>query len=142
MSLGRGNLFWARRGSLVVLAQSSSDPSILEWEGFLDGTTAAMTENGGRCRVLVFTAGGKPDSEQRALSLERGWRDNKASPVVVVTTDALARGVITVFSWFGMNIRAFSDRELDQAYAHLQLTPAERRWLLVERRILQERLKI
>ncbi|RYZ03088.1 MAG: STAS/SEC14 domain-containing protein [Myxococcales bacterium] len=142
MPLGRGNLFWARRGSLVLLVQSTVDPTVTEWDGFLTAASETMAENGGRCRVLVFTAGGKPDAEQRARSLESGWRDNKASPVVVVTSDTLARGVITVFSWFGLNIRAFTEAQLQQAYDRLQLTPLERRWLSVERRILEERLKL
>ena len=124
-----------------MLVQSGVDPSLAEWDSFLDGTSEAMSENGGRCRVLVFTAGGKPDSEQRARSFDRGWRDNKHSPVVVVTSDPLARGVITVFSWFGLNIRAMTEAELEQAYARLELSTSERRWAAFERKILEERLK-
>lgn len=134
-------MLWARRESLVLLVQSAVDPTLEEWDGFLDGTSAAMSENAGRCRVLVFTLGGKPDSEKRARSLDRGWRDNKDSPVVVVTSDPLARGVITVFSWFGMNIRTVTEQHLEQAYARLELSTAERRWVTLERKILQERLK-
>lgn len=139
--VGASNLVWARRGSLVVLVQAKTDPTHAEWDTFLDATSAAMQEHGGRCRVLVFTAGGKPDSEQRARSLDRGWRDNRQSPVAVVTNDPLARGVITVFSWFGMNIRAVREDQLEGALNGLELTDAERRWLAVERRILDERLK-
>ena len=125
-----------------MLVQGPADPTFIEWDTFLDGTSAAMAENGGRCRVVVFTAGGKPDSEQRARSLERGWRDNKGSPIVVVTSDRLARGVITVFSWFGLNIHAATEAELEKVYARLELTSLEQRWLSVERRILEERLKL
>jgi hypothetical protein len=139
---GQANLVWARRSSLVVLVQAKADPTTAEWDSFLDATTAAMSENQGRCRVLVFTAGGKPDSEQRARSLAQGWRDNRRSPVAVVTNDPLARGVITVFSWFGMNIRAVREDRLDDALTQLELSDAERRWLSVERRILEERLKL
>jgi hypothetical protein len=142
MSVGGGNLFWARRGSFVVVVQSARDPSTAEWDSFLGATSEAMAENGGRCHVLVFTAGGKPDAELRARSLERGWRDNSDSPVVVVTRDALARGVITIFSWFGLNIRAVTEEQLQQAHDRLQLTSLELRWLAVERRILQEKLKL
>jgi hypothetical protein len=138
---GAQNLVLARRGSLVLLVQAKSDPTLAEWNTFLDATSAAMQEHQGRCRVLVLTSGGKPDSEQRALSLERGWRDNRQSPVAVVTSDPLARGVITVFSWFGLNIRAFRESQLDQALGWLELSDVERRWLSVERRILEERLK-
>lgn len=141
MSVGSGNLLCIRSASLVLLVQAASDPTAAEWDGFLDATSEAMAENGGRCRVLVFTAGGKPDSELRARSLERGWRDNPASPVVVITEDRLALGAITVFSWFGLNIRALKEKQLDAAYAWLELTPAEQRWVATERRILEQRLK-
>ena len=142
MSVGSRNLLCNRSGSLVLLVQSASDPTLAEWETFLDATSKAMAENGGKCRVLVITAGGKPDSELRARSLERGWRDNPASPVVVITEDRLALGAITVFSWFGLNIRAFKEKDLDAAYARLALTPFERSWVTTERRILEQRLKL
>jgi len=122
------------------LVQAAVDPSLSEWDGFLDVTTRAMADNGGTCRVLVFTDGGKPDSEMRERSLERGWRDNPKSPVVVITDQAVARGVITVFSWFGLNIRGFAPSKVEQAFAHLDLSPAERSWVLAERPALQARL--
>lgn len=137
---GRTNLVWARRGPLVLLIQAATDATHVEWDGFLDATSAAMASNEGACRVLVLTAGGKPDSEQRARSLARGWRDNRSSKVAVVTSDQLARGVITVFSWFGMSIRAFHDDKLEAALSWLPLNGVERRWFAVERRILDERL--
>jgi DNA-binding LacI/PurR family transcriptional regulator len=142
MSVGARNLMCNRSGSLVLLVQAASDPTVAEWETFLDTASEAMAENGGQCRVLVITAGGKPDSELRARSLERGWRDNPASPVVVITEDRLALGAITVFSWFGLNIRAFKGKQLDAAYARLELTSVERRWVDVERRVLEQRLKL
>jgi hypothetical protein len=140
--VGSLNLLCNRRGSLVLLVQAASDPTAAEWETFLDATSAAMAENGGKCRVLVVTAGGKPDSELRARSLERGWRDNPGSPVVVITEDRLALGVITVFSWFGLNIRGFKEKQLDAAYARLELTFVERGWVVLERRVLEQRLKL
>jgi hypothetical protein len=120
--------------------QAASDPTMAEWDTFLDTTSRAMAEHGGRCRVLVFTAGGKPDAAQRARSLERGWRDNPSSPVVVVTDQLLALGVITVFSWFGMNIRAVQPRLAEEAYVRLDLTPEERIWVTVERRKIEVQL--
>jgi hypothetical protein len=111
-----------------------------EWDTFLDTTSRAMEEHGGRCRVLVFTAGGKPDAAQRARSLERGWRDNPSSPVVVVTDQLLALGVITVFSWFGLNISGVQPRSVEEAYVRLELTPEERIWVTIERRKIEAQL--
>jgi hypothetical protein len=111
-----------------------------DWEEFLDDTAAAMAENDGRCRVLVFTAGGKPNAAQRARSLERGWLENPRSAAAVVSDGRVVRGVITVFSWFGLNIRAVAPDRLDDAFAHLSLTSAERAWVTAERRKLEGRL--
>jgi hypothetical protein len=129
-----------RRGSLVLLVQAASDPTMAEWDTFLDTTSRAMAEHGGRCRVIVFTAGGKPDAAQRARSLERGWRDNPNSPVLVVTDQLLALGVITVFSWFGLNIRAVQPRWVEEAYVRLELTAEERAWVALERRRIDAQL--
>jgi len=140
MGVGLPGLLTARRGALVLLLQAAVDPTLSEWDAFLDVTTRAMADHGGTCRVIVFTEGGKPDSEMRQRSLERGWRDNPKSPVVVVTDQPLARGVITVFSWFGMNIRGFAPDKLEQAFAHLDLTAAERSWVITERAALQAQI--
>ncbi len=129
-----------RRGSLVLLVQAPLDPTTDEWEGFLDDTSEAMAENGGRCRVLVFTAGGKPNAAMR--SLERGWKESRGSPVAVVSHDRLVRGVITVFSWFGLNIRAIRPDRLDEAFVVLELTSDEQVWVLAERDRLEEQLGV
>jgi len=136
MGAGHPALVFARRGALVLLVQGAGDPTLSEWDGFLDATTRAMSEHGGSCRVLVFTDGGKPDSEMRARSLERGWRNNPSSTVAVVTDMAVARGAITVFSWFGLNIRGFATNKLEQAFTHIALTAAERSWVTTERAAL------
>jgi hypothetical protein len=126
-------LLSVRRGSLVLLVQSAADPTMGEWDTFLDATARAMADHGGKCRVIVFTAGGKPDAAQRARSLARGWRNNAGSPVVVVTDNSLARGVITVFSWFGLNIHALQPNRLEAAFDKLQLTREEQYWVKTER---------
>ena len=133
-------LLSARLGSLVLLVQGAMDPSMEDWEKFLDHTAEAMAQHQGRCRVLVFTRGGKPNAAQRARSLERGWHHNPLSPAAVVSDDRLVRGVITVFAWFGLNIRAVRPDRLEDAAAHLALTAEERAWVSVERHDLQQRL--
>lgn len=141
--MGRAlTLLSKRSGSLVLLVQAPLDPTTDEWEGFLDHTSEAMAENGGRCRVLVFTAGGKPDAALRSRSLERGWKNSRGSPVAVVSDDRLVRGVITVFSWFGLDIRAVRPDRLGDAFEHLALTSAEQSWVLAERDSLEAQLGV
>jgi hypothetical protein len=138
----RLTLLSERRGSLVLLVQAPLDPLPEQWEGFLDDTSEAMAENGGRCRVLVFTAGGKPNAALRSRSLERGWKESRDSPVAVVSDDRLVRGVITVFSWFGLAIRGVRPDRLDEAFTHLELTSEEQAWVLSEREKLEEQLGV
>jgi hypothetical protein len=133
-------LLSARLGSLVLLVQGAMDPSMEDWEKFLDHTAEAMAENDGRCRVIVFTRGGKPNAAQRARSFERGWHNNRLSPAAVVSDDRLVRGVITVFSWFGLNIRAVRPDRWEDAADHLALTTEEQAWISGERRDLEQRL--
>lgn len=122
-----------RNGSLVLLVHGAHDPSVEEWEAAMDDTSDAMAENEGRCRMLVFTAGGKPSAPQRARALARGWANNLRSPVAVVTDNRLVRGVITVFAWFGLNVRPVRPDNLEEAFTHLELTSAEREWVLRRR---------
>lgn len=134
------NLLSVRSGSLVLLVQAAADPAMEEWDAFLDDTVAAMAEHRGVCRVLVFTAGGKPNAAQRSRSLDRGWRMNPRSPVAVVSDDRLVRGVITVFAWFGLQIRAVARDRVEAAHAHLGMTGEEVAWATAERRKLEEQL--
>lgn len=134
------NLRSVRSGSLVLLVQAAADPTMEEWDGFLDDTVAAMAEHRGVCRVLVFTAGGKPNAAQRSRSLDRGWRMNPRSPVAVVSDDRLVRGVITVFAWFGLQIRAVPRDRANDAHAHLGMTPEEITWAAAARVELEEQL--
>jgi hypothetical protein len=131
-----------RRGSLVLLVQTPLEPIPEQWDGFLDDTSEAMAQNGGRCRVLVFTAGGKPNAALRSRSLERGWKDSRGSPVAVVSDDRMVRGVITVFSWFGLAIRGVRPDRLEEAFTHLELTREEQAWVLAEREKLEEQLGV
>lgn len=133
-------LLFERRGSLVLVVHTAKDPSPEDWSAYLDVTVDAMAENQGRCRALVFTAGGKPDATQRALAVERGWKQNRLSPVAVVSDDRLVRGVITVFAWFGVNIRATRPDRLDVAFEHLELTSEEQAWAIGTRERLEEEL--
>jgi hypothetical protein len=140
MVAGRLTLLSARMGSLVLLVQAAVDPSAEDWECFLDHTAAAMAEDHGRCRVIVFTAGGKPDATQRSRALARGWSQSRRSPVAVLSDDRLVRGVITVFAWFGLNIRAVRPSRLEEAFLHLGLGPEERAWVVAERQRLEDEL--
>jgi hypothetical protein len=140
MHAGRLTLLSARMGSLVLLVQAAVDPSMEDWDCFLDHTAAAMAEHHGWCRVIVFTAGGKPDATQRARAFERGWSQSRRSPVAVISDDRLVRGVITVFAWFGLDIRAVRPSRLDEAFLHLELSQEECAWVVAERQRLEHEL--
>lgn len=103
---------------IVLLVEGSDPHPDSDWNIFLDACDWAMSHNNGKIRVLVVTEGAGPNAKQRQLSLDRGWRGNR-SPVAVVTDSQLARGIITVFAWFNLNIRAFPARHLSGGFEFL-----------------------
>jgi stage II sporulation SpoAA-like protein len=109
---------------IVLLVEGANPHPDSDWSDFLDACDLAMSQNNGKIRVLVVTEGAGPNAKQRQLSLERGWRGNR-SPVAVVTDSQLARGIITVFAWFNLNIRAFSTRNLSGGFEFLDCNATE-----------------
>lgn len=54
--------------------------------------------------TLVVTEGGAPSPAQRAKLLAQ--RDAITLPTVVLTDSVAVRGVVTIFNWFGVDVRA------------------------------------
>ena len=51
----------------------------------------------------------------------------KAIPAVVITDEALVRGLVTAVSWFGPDIKAFAWADLPKAMKHLRVGPEQER---------------
>jgi hypothetical protein len=112
-------------GDTMVLVHSDKAPSPAGWNEYLDLVEQSRDQ---MVRTLVYSIGGAPDAKQRSdlkVVYQRAFR--REPPVAVLTTSALARGVVTTLSWFYGNIRAFSPFELEAALRWLRVSPENAR---------------
>lgn len=111
--------------NVVVVVYTSFSPSDDEWNEYIETLFAAARAHGGdlsRCRQLMMTDGGGPNSLQRAhaqktLATVKG----EAMPVAVVSSSPAVRGIVTAFNWMNMNIRMFHPLEVAVAFDFLHI---------------------
>ncbi|MET0340261.1 MAG: hypothetical protein ABW252_04635 [Polyangiales bacterium] len=109
-------------GRVVATWHGPGAPSDAEWSVFL---TALRTTDLKTARGFVLTAGGAPSASQRRAMVDIvGVRP---VPIAVVSDQIGVRFVASMLAMMTRRIRSFSPAELPEAYAHLELSPTERR---------------
>jgi hypothetical protein len=83
----------------------------------LNAERAAKADGG----VLVVTDGENPSAAQRESLNARFPLKVRAA---VVTSSAVARGVVTIFSWFNPLIRGFTPSDFNAALTYLNVDPS------------------
>lgn len=101
-------------------------PTDREWQLALDLVRERVSEI--RCGLIV-TDGGGPNAQQRK-ALDEQLKHQRGTPRAVVTSSAIARGIVTATSWLGHRLKAFSPDELSLAFEFLEV-PHERRAALM-----------
>jgi hypothetical protein len=117
-------------GDVVIAVHTANPPSDDEWQAYLKMILQAGKAQGGdmsKIRSLVVTEGGGPNAAQRreltdALQKMSRWKD---TPAAVVSTSPVVRGIVTVLSWFNLNIKPFSPDKIEDAFQSLHLSPSE-----------------
>ncbi len=114
--MGNATLLYDVTPELVVLVHGDDHPSGADWEGYLAalGKLGAIPRSG----VLVVTDGAGPSPTQREAMNTRYAVQVR---VAVVTASPVARGMVTVLSWFNKLIRAFPPPAIRDALAYLQV---------------------
>lgn len=113
----------------------AANPTQDEWWNYLE----VVTRHGvARTAQIIFTDGYGPSLTQRR-ELEKQLTGGR-SRVAVITTSAVLRGVVTVYSWFNSNIRVFPDNGISDALVYLEV-PA-RRAVLVEGEVAKLRVEL
>jgi hypothetical protein len=111
--------------NVVVVVHTSLPPSNEEWNSYMQTVVAAGRAHSGdlmRCRQLVMTDGGGPNSAQRAAAQKTAAQVNgEAMPVAVVSSSTLVRGIVTAFNWFNMNMKVFSPVDVRAAFDFLRV---------------------
>lgn len=110
---GKSNFNWALvDGLLISFSKTGAIPQD-RFEGYLD----ALRHKGVTHMLSISTGATTIDSVQRKnsadLAKEKGVR------IAVVLDSAVARGVITAFSWLGVNIKSFGPGKEKDALDHL-----------------------
>lgn len=103
-------------GSTMVVVHGTHPPTDAEWREGLDYTRSIVHAVRGQ---LVVSAGGGPTPHQRKTLHELfSKRIDGTPPTAVVTSSAIARGIVTAFSWVVKDkIRAFPERQFAEACA-------------------------
>jgi hypothetical protein len=107
-------------GRVAAAWHGKEAPSSEEWDDFL---TQFRRLDLTSARILVLTEGGAPTVAQRAALMK--ILGPARLPVAVVSDHVGVRFVLTSFALVMKRIRGFTLRELDAAFAHLELTPDE-----------------
>jgi hypothetical protein len=121
------NMLWGEKCDVVIGVHTEQAPSNSEWDGWIE-LCAKRAPN--RLGFLIFTDGGGPSSVQRS-KLSR-IPELKTIPSAVVTSSAVARGIVTAVSWLGTKVRAFAPVNLRDALAYLRVPTELRHGILRE----------
>jgi hypothetical protein len=108
-------LFMARNGA----------PTEDEWSEYvllLSSAAEKLRPINKPLRFIVFVDDSPPNAKQRAEVIDA--IGGLASKTAVVTTSLLARKLITVFSWLGLNVKGYSPTDLAGVAEYLDLPPA------------------
>jgi hypothetical protein len=116
-----------RVDSLVVLIETSDNPTDEEWDEFLN-ILAGNQGNFSKIQVLVMTDGGGPDREQRKR-LAKVLADEPIR-VAVVSDSAKVRFIASSIFLLNRDHGCFANKEIDKAFDHLRLSPSLRRLAL------------
>jgi len=115
-------LIWRFEGRLAIAVHGKSDPSNLEWTGYLRDTVGQPKPS--MLRVLVISHGGGPTGAQRK-QLTDSLR--QSVPTAFLSDKFLARSLVNTLSWFNPKLRAFGLHEDEPAFKFLELTEEEQR---------------
>lgn len=118
---------------LVVSCQTKFNPSDAEWDRWMMAV-GNLEHQVQSLRLLVMTEGGHPTKQQ----LERLRAVNKKNPPTAIVSSSLAlRFMGAALTFVNPAIRCFAPPQLEKAFDHLALVPAERK----QARAVVERLQ-
>lgn len=116
------NILLRAIGPLVLVRQNAEEGSEADWSEFMGLLTAQRREyRPDELRILVYTDGGSPNAQQRALLAHT--LGNFHPRVAVVSNSIKVRFAGSLIALFQRNYRQFSASELKLAFSHLQLPP-------------------
>jgi hypothetical protein len=106
-----------RRVGNVVIWIANTQPLQDKWWSSYVADLQKWNSEGSQLFILAITDGAAPNARQRAQATDFAHELRTA----VLSTDRIARGVVTVFSWFNAPMKAFAPHEIIQALNYLDV---------------------
>jgi hypothetical protein len=120
------NTGFGRRENLLIWVGGDIPPNDKEWTAYTQAL-GALADQARQTKkpffVLVFADAGAPSAAQREQAVKAGA--GPPSRTALISTSAVARGVITVFSWFNLSMKSFAPKEIEKALAFLDIPSTE-----------------
>jgi hypothetical protein len=117
----------------IYVSANNKSPSNEDFDIYLKFLKEHL-KPGTKARALVYERFEGITATQRKLLRDVIVPD---SPVAVLITSTIARGIVTALSWFNKQFKAFSPDDRESAFRHVGLAPAksEEVWGIVQRLI-------
>lgn len=113
------------REDLMLFMAGMSAPSESEWNEYvvlLASAAQRMRAHNKPLRFICFVDDSPPNAKQRAAVVDA--LAGLPSRTAVITTSMLARNLITVFNWLGLNVKGFAPTRLQAVGEYLDIPPA------------------
>ncbi len=114
------------RGSLLLYVGTPAPPASGEWANWV-GALRERAHAAEGARLVVVAADGGPTVVQRKQLIE-AVKSAKLK-TAVVSDSLLARGIVTAFKWYGLDLDVFKTSGIEGAYRFVSATPDEAEWL-------------
>jgi len=117
-------MLWSVIDHVTVVVHDARQPMSEEWTAYVDHFRARVD---GPHSVLVYTLGGGPSGMQRAELLEVMAHSERPTPVFIVSSSAVVRGIVTAMNWFlraDRRPKTYPVADLARAFTDMQLEPA------------------
>jgi len=124
-------------GNVHIVIHGTTDPIEEDWRLYMNAVRSEERKMAdfGKMRTLVFSAGGGPNAKHRKEINE--FLGGRATPVAIVTSSTVMRGVVTALQWFNPLARAFSPDNVVAAMQFLGTSDGESSVLWAEAKKLQ-----
>ncbi len=113
-------------GSLILYVNGDQAPDRGEWKAYVE-FIAERTKLHSKARLLVVAGSGAPDAVQRKQIADAVTTKQVRS--AVVSDSMVARGIVTAFRWYGLELDSFKVDAIGDAFRYLSATPDEIEWL-------------
>lgn len=127
-------------GEIHVVLLGESTPTDADWNAYMAAVQEARAKGlePERMRTLVITDGGGPSAAQRKRVNDD--LQGKPTPVAMVSSSLMVRGVVTALQWFNPLVKTFPPEQVGEALKFLKIPERQYDTIWKEAQKLQSEL--